>query len=97
MGKRQQALTDKNHWYTKLETEQKELRRQKQIYTLRERIVQVPQSHNFRWLLTNISQEHTAKANAVCQRIEIDKGSTADKLDQTLKKLHQELEESQKR
>lgn len=97
MGRRQQALADKNHWYNKLETEQKELRRQNQIYTLRERIVQVPKPHNFRQPYTDILQEHTTKANAVCHRIEIDKGTTAEKLDQTLKKLHYELEESQKR
>ena len=41
MAKRQQALTDKNHWHTKLEGEQAELRRRQQLHDARERIVQV--------------------------------------------------------
>ena len=41
MGKRQQTLMDKNHWFAKLESEQAQLQAQKQQYTAREQIVQV--------------------------------------------------------
>lgn len=41
MAKRQQALTNKNHWHTKLEGVQVELRRRQQQHEARERIVQV--------------------------------------------------------
>lgn len=38
-----------------------------------------------------------AKASAICERVEISRGYTADRLDLLLKKLGRELEESQKR
>jgi len=41
MAKRQQALTDKNHWHAKLEGAQEELRRRQQQHGTGERIVQV--------------------------------------------------------
>ncbi|KAF8423781.1 P-loop containing nucleoside triphosphate hydrolase protein [Tirmania nivea] len=81
MAQRQQALIDKNHWHAKLEGAQAELRRGQQQYDARERIV----------------QEFTAKANAVCERVEVSRGATAHKLDQTLKKLTRELDESNRR
>ncbi|KAF8436427.1 P-loop containing nucleoside triphosphate hydrolase protein [Terfezia claveryi] len=81
MAKRQQALTDKNHWHTKLEVAQAELCRQQQQHDARERIV----------------QQFTVKANAVCERVKVPRGATAHKLDQMLKKLTKELDEFNRR